>query len=175
MQRRISEGVNGLKDQFAWTNSAGTDIVKSGEHNPPYFNDSALSLPAFGMMDHVGAIAWNMMANDMFVPLGQATFGSYTVSNVRLIYEWLKFTSISYNSGADTLKLVWSSTPYNIDTAVYDLSAKYNLEATADLTEPVTWTPLVNDINTQGDFTTNVIASASSSPMKFYRVYKQAP
>jgi hypothetical protein len=175
IQRRIANGLNGLKDQFAWTNDAGSQIVKSGEHNPPYFNDSTLSLPAFGMMDHVGAIAWNIMANDMFLPAGSTNFGSYTVSNVRLIYEWLKITSVTYNPGADSLTLVWASTPYNIDTAVRDLSAMYSIEATTSLSDPITWTPLAGNIATQGDFTTNTIASVSSSPAKFFRVFKQAP
>ena len=174
MQRRISVGVDGTKCQFAWTNDSGAAIMKSGEHNPPYVNDSSLAAP-FGKMDTIGSIAWNMMANDMFVPLGSLNFGSYTVSNVRLIYEWLKFTRESYDPVTDSLTLVWSSTPYNIDTAVYDLSALYTIEATPDITEPVTWTPLVGNIPTQGDFTTNVITSASASPMKFFRVYKQAP
>lgn len=179
LERRVdvATGINGLKCQFAWTNDAGTEIKKSGEHNPPYYTDFEFIGNVFkAPLTNISAVGWNIMQNSPFLsaPTSPNSSGSYEVKNVRIVYEWLRFTSQTYNPAAETLTLVWSSTPYNLDTGVADNSVQYSLHSTADLTEPVTWEPVAADIQSQGDFTTNVISVVSGSPQKFYRVSKQA-
>lgn len=181
LERRVDAlaGVNGVKCQWAWTNDAGSQILKSGEHASPYLTDFAfIGIVNKAPLTNISAVAWNIMQNAPF-PLSSANptgSGNYEVRNVRIIYEWLRFTSQTYNPGTDSLSLVWSSTPYNLDTGVSDNSVQYTLQSTTNLTEdPITWTDVAANIQSQGDYTTNVINSVSTSANTYYRVWKQAP
>lgn len=179
LERRVdvANGVNGVKCQWAWTNDAGSQVLLSGEHTSPYLTDyEFIGIIGKAPLTNISAVAWNIMQNSAFLsaPTSPNSTGNYEVRNVRIIYEWLRITSQSYNSDANTLTLVWSSTPYNLDTGVADNSVKYRIESTTDLTTPITWAPVVPDIQSQGDFTTNVVSVLSGTPQKYYRIAKQA-
>lgn len=153
---------NGLTMSCSWSNSAGPEVKSA---TTPLYNDGA-GIPANGgPLDQIGLVAFNFMDNDIFT--NGAAGGSYTISNLKIIYESLSITNITANPDANTLQLIWTSTPYDEPTA------QYSIESTSGLAEPIVWTPVGSAIASQGDFTTNTLSNISADgPIRFYRVRK---
>jgi len=152
---------NGLTLSASWSNTVGPDVLSS---TVPLYNDHA-EIPANGgPLDSIGLVAFNFMDNDIYT--NGAAGGSYTMSNVKIVYESLKIVE-ARNSAPDTVQLIWTSTPSDVPTA------QYEIESTGDLTEPVTWLPAATPIASQGDFTTNTVPAISATgDRQFYRVRK---